>query len=387
VAAATIGLAAFAVTRWRAGAVAPVPTKAALDALVAERDALHTRGREMIIAAGEGSLAKAPQAGIMIGIPTSFTRSIVEQVVTGLFGETTLTLKNLKVHKEGQLKAKLLIKKRTLGEYVLDLKIHEVQGLLKPGKPTLVFGTNTIDIGLPVRLAEGTGNAELNFKWDSKGTANLVCGDTEVSRTIGGGVVPQDYSVKGSFGISADAQTLVLRPRFPDLAVRIFVDPSEEAWKLVEEVVKDRPKGCEIALGKVDVKDKLSGLLGKGFNVKIPQKIFKPIRLPAGISQSLEIQGIKLALEVKPAGVLVADDRIWYGADLNLRKEGAASQASAKPPSPKPPSARPASPKGPSPKPPATKQSAPRSPAPRSPSPRPPAPASPSPKAPDRSAS
>jgi hypothetical protein len=282
------------------------------------------------------------------------------------------------VHKEGQLKAKLLIKKRTLGEYTLDMKIHEVQGLLKPGKPTLAFGTNTIDIGLPVRLAEGTGNAELNFKWDSKGSANLVCGDTEVSRTIAGGVVPQDYSVKGSFGIAAAAETIVLRPRLPDLAVRIFVDPSEEAWKLVEEVVKGRPKGCEIALGKVDVKEKLSGLLGKGFNVKIPQKIFKPIRLPAGVSQSLEIQGVKMALEVKPAGVLVAGDRIWYGADLDLkahRPGTAPTKAAVGAPSPAPTAKR-ARPAG---RPAAKRPSAPPPTAESSPSPRPPSSRSPSP--------
>ena len=59
-------------------------------------------------------------------------------------------------------------------------------------------------------------------------------------------------------------------------------------------------------------------ILGKGFNVKIPQKLIKPVRLPAGIKQSLEIQGMKIALEVKPTGLLVASDRLWYGADITL---------------------------------------------------------------------
>jgi hypothetical protein len=119
---------------------------------------------------------------------------------------------------------------------------------------------------------------------------------------------------------------------------------------VVDEVVKARRKGCEIALNKVDVKAKLGEILGKGINVKIPQKIFKPIRLPAGVSQSLEIQGVKLALQVKPAGVLVADDRIWYGADLTLRahRPGSPTPAAAAPPSPaprpKPPSPPPPSP-------------------------------------------
>ena len=89
--------------------------------------------------------------------------------MTGLFGETTLTLTNLRVHKEGEVKAKMLIAKRKLGAYVLDVDIHEVQGVLKPGKPTLPFGRNAVEVTLPVRLADGTGQAELRFQWDSKG--------------------------------------------------------------------------------------------------------------------------------------------------------------------------------------------------------------------------
>ena len=89
-----------------------------------------------------------------------------------------------------------------------------------------------------------------------------------------------------------------------------------------DEVIRDRPKGCEIALDKVDVKDKLPSVLGRGFRVKIPQKIFKPIRMPAGVRQSLELQGLTLAVAAQPTGVLVADDRIWYGADVKIRSRG-----------------------------------------------------------------
>ena len=220
----------------------------------------------------------------MIGIPTSFTSSILEQVVTGLFGETTLTLRNLKVHKEGDVKAKMLIRKKRLGAYVLDVDIHEVQGILQPGKPTLQFARNRVEVTLPVHLAEGAGNAELRFEWDSKAmAAKVACGDLKVTRAVTGGVVPEDYVVNGQFEIASAGEAIVLTPSFPDLAVRIYVDPSEQAWAIVDEVVKARRKGCEIALNKVDIKEKLAGILGRGFNVKIPQKIFKPIKLPAGV--------------------------------------------------------------------------------------------------------
>ena len=93
--------------------------------------------------------------------------------------------------------------------------------------------------------------------------------------------------------------------------------------------MKERRKGCEIALTKVDIKAKLDGILGRGFNVRIPQKILKPVVLPAGVRQSLRVQGVDLALEVKPTGVLVAEDRLWYGADFDVRRK---SPGGAKPP-------------------------------------------------------
>ena len=125
---------------WRATAPPPPPTAEEFAALEAERDALQERFRVSVTKAGETSLAKAPRAGVMIGLPTGFARSIVEQVVTGLFGETTLTLRNLKVHKEGDVKAKLLFRKKQVGQFVLDVDIQETKGILKPGKPELSFG-------------------------------------------------------------------------------------------------------------------------------------------------------------------------------------------------------------------------------------------------------
>lgn len=314
------GVAGFVFLRTRPSDLPPPPTDAELQALLDRRDALQKRLAEVVVANGEKSVAKAPRGGVMIGIPTSFTRSILEQVVTGLFDELTLTLKNLKVHKAGEVKVKMVFGKKTVGHYVLDVQIHQVQGILRPGKPDVVFGKNRVAVSLPVKLAAGNGNADIRLKWDSKGlAANLVCGDTDVTKAVTGGVIPQDYRLGGAFKIASSGSALTLAPDFPEeLQVRIFVDPSEQAWQAVEEVVKAQRAGCEAVLNKIDIKEILGGLVGRGFNVKIPQKLIKPIRLPAGLKQSLDIQGLKLALEVKPTGLLVSDDRLWYGADISL---------------------------------------------------------------------
>jgi hypothetical protein len=319
-------VAGYAVRRSRPAA-GPPPTRERIAALVAERDALEGRLHDAMIAHGEESLGRAPNAGVMIGIPTTVTSAILGQVVTGLFGETTLTLRNLKAHAHGDVKAKLLFSTKTLGTFDLQVLIREVNGVLKPGAPSLTFGGGIVEVVLPVHLASGRGDASVHLAWDSQNAiADTVCGDVDVTRKVGGTVVPHDYTVKGRFLVSAEGDSIVLRPEFPDLAVRIYVDPSDQAWAVVDKIVKDRPKGCEIALSQIDIKKKLGGVLGKGFNVRIPQKIFKPVTLPAGMRQSLEIQGVQLALDVKPAGLLVASDRIWYGADLSIHANRTASR-------------------------------------------------------------
>jgi hypothetical protein len=212
---------------------------------------------------------------------------------------------------------KALVAKRTVGEYVLDVAIHDVMGVLKPGTPVLAFGTDRIGLRLPVSIAGGSGNASVHLAWDSKGlAANAICGDTDVTKAVSGSVVPADYLVEGGFGITASGDSVTLRPDFGELKVKITVEASEAAWKAVDEVIQAQGGACRSALEKIDLKAVLARLVGRGFNVKIPPKIFKPIRLPAGVRSSLKLQGVDLALHVKATGLTVTPDRIWYGANL-----------------------------------------------------------------------
>jgi hypothetical protein len=311
---------------------APPPTPEEISALRKKQEELNLRIRNALVAAGEKNLGKAPKAGILLGIPETFTRSIVQQVVTGLFRETTLTLRNIRVHKTGGVKVKMLLRKKQVGEFVLDVLVHEARGTLRPGEPRIDYGKAGIKLSLPVALAEGEGRARLAFKWDSKGlAANMVCGDLDTVEEVSGKVVPEQYHVEGVFGLSTDGTAITLKPDFGELAVRLYVDPSDQAWGVVDRVVSEQRAACREVLEKVDIKKILGNLLGKGFNIKIPKKIFKPIRLPAGVSQSLDLQGVRLDLAVKTTALVVTDDRLWYGAELRATKAGAKPAAPASP--------------------------------------------------------
>jgi len=317
-------------------ALPPPPSAEELARLDARRVALQNEVDALIRQDDQG-LGRAPEAGILVGMPTRLTQRVLGQVVTGLFGETTLTLKNLKASVSKDVRAKLLIRKRTIGHIDLSVDIHEVQGVLEPGEPTLTFGGNRVGIRLPVRVARGSGRATLHARWDSKGLANAVCGDVEVHPEVSGSVVPTDYLVEGAFHFAVRDGRIVLTPDFGELAVRLFVKASEESWQVVDKVVEERNAVCRTALNKVDLREQLEKVLGKGFSVKIPPKIFKPLSLPAGIEKSLEMQGVKLTLAVVPTNLVITPDRLWYGADVRAKGAKAPAPGLASPPPPPPP--------------------------------------------------
>ena len=116
--------------------------------------------------------------------------------------------------------------------------------------------------------------------------------------------------------MAVQGPALLLNPDFPELAVRLFVEPTDEAWKVVDEVIAEQRAGCRKVLEKIDIKKILGKILGKGFNIKIPPRVLRAVRLPAGLQQSLSVQGVKLNLGVQATDLRVAEDRLWYGANV-----------------------------------------------------------------------
>jgi hypothetical protein len=330
---AVLGVWGVVLYRWRFPPLPPAPTVAELEALNAERESLRLRFEEVFRAKGDQGFAEAPKAGLLIGIPTSFTRSIVEELVTGMLGDVTLTLRNVKAHHEGEVKVKGIFKKKTIGLYALQINLSEIVGHLKPGKPVLTFGGNRIGIVLPVNVPEARATATLHFKWDGKGFAGLVCGDMELTRDVAGRVVPTTYVVRGRFDLSQREGALVVDPEFGEVRINVRARPTDETWAVVEKILDEKGGACGLALDKVDVRKILERIVeGKGFNVKLPDKLFRPIRLPAGVQQSLEIQGVRLDVRVQGSALSISPTRFWYGADISTQRPGAAGVTEPPPP-------------------------------------------------------
>jgi hypothetical protein len=305
----------------------PAPTVAEIQALTEERRRLRDEFRALLTQHNILDLANAPPGNILVGVPTGFAQDLVGQMVRGLFSEVRLHLKNIKAHHEDDVKAKVVFTQK-LGHFIIDVDVKEIRALLKPSEPQLKFGGDKIGIRLPVTVADGRGTASVRFQWQGRGLAGAVCGDMDVNPDVSSEVKPASYTVAGEFLLAAEGETVVAKPRFGEVVLRIVLKPTEETWatlaSTVEDIKEDKKGVCRMAIKKIDVRSIVQKIIDKGFEVKLPSKLFRPISLPATVEQSVDIQGRTVKLDARPLGLRVTPFMLWYGVAMGAEAEARA---------------------------------------------------------------
>jgi len=317
---------------------------AALAAIVAyascrrdpEREALERLGRlrgrqEQLwkdfqsVVAEDPLLAEATvdKGEVVVALDDDFIERTVRDVAKRYLDRVELDLPlEVSVEKEGKVAVKKVLSFE--GTWKVNLVVHRVRGVLRALAPEVsVPEGDRIRLKLPVTLREGSGSATVRFTWDATGAASAVCRDFEVSREIEGQILPETYGFKGELRLAASDDSLVLRPSFPDARVRIKVDLTPASWDQVRAAIEEQDSlfKCGIALKPPEVLEKLRALVANGFNVKLPQSLFRTITLPASLRQSVEVQGRSFDLSVKPGGLRIAQGALWSSARVQLKRE------------------------------------------------------------------
>jgi hypothetical protein len=293
----------------REDASSPEELRAENQALERERDQLKTQLGELV--ARDRRLQGMPGSPVRVGVPTTLARTLIERVLAGFVDSVTLRLTNLKVHKAGTVK-----KVVSIGAYDLNVKIDEVTGRLKTGSPKVAFGGNQITLAMPVQVTSGQGDATIDFKWDGKNVSGAVCGDMEIQQKVSGTVKPDSYPVSGSLHLTTTTRQILANPKFPVLKIKLTVEPSPESWAAVQKILDDKSGVCGFVLDKVDIPGVLNGLIGRGFNVRLPTEKIKPMAIPVGIAPTLNVRGEPTTVSVKVGHLAITEHMIWLGAEV-----------------------------------------------------------------------
>lgn len=269
------------------------------------------------------ALSKVPPAAIVVGVPARFAESFAGDMVARLAPEIRLTLRDLKVVQEADVRGKILIGRSRLGRFTLRVDIDRAQARLRPGRPHVTIAGDRLKVVWPVSVAGGSGHGHVRFHWDGHGVAGAICGDVDIAGAIGGAVRPADYAFDGAFDLAIRDRALVARPMFADSKVTVQIEPDADTWRMVEDAIRRQGAICRRALGIAGVQDKIRGLVSRGFVVTLPGRLLREVTFPATM-EGLVADGGPARFDVRPVGITAADGALWYGADVTLTKAGAA---------------------------------------------------------------
>lgn len=306
-----LGLAVWVASLWRRHVRAVRVAE-----LTVTRDAL--KEQLAVLSARDPVLATLPDDDVLVGIPRRFAREALRQVAVGYLGHVEVALRDLRIHKSGSVSTKILFGHVTPGLYSLDLRIHEINGELEALRPKTHLHGQRIEVDMPVRIARGEGRATLVFDWDSRGLAGAVCGDFRATVPLAGKVVPRTYRAHGWIDVALDGETVTATPVFPGLVVNLRVEPSAATWAALEKVLGKQSAGCRTALKLVDHHALIEELLAKGFDVKVPQEIFQPMRRDLAFTRTVKLGGRDTLVRVLPRSLTAAPGYLWYGATVQL---------------------------------------------------------------------
>lgn len=286
---------------------------AEIQRLETEQDSLRARAAELV--ATDPRLMTLPRGDVVISVPTIFLRTVIQRVLGDVVENVTLRLSGIKAHV-----AKTVKKVIKIGEFVLDVEVHEVTGKLKLSAPDIQFGADRISLSLPIALAEGHGEATLHFIWDGKNVAGLTCGDMDVTEKLTATVVPANYTVSGSMSLAVVDNAILCTPVFPETRIRLRVQPSREAWATVNALLEEKHGVCGWVLDKVDVPGILEGIIQeKGINVKLPVDKIRPFLIPAGVQDSLTVGDDLFIFKTRTTTLRIEPDAILYSADVEMK--------------------------------------------------------------------
>jgi hypothetical protein len=281
-------------------------------------DRLERRLRE------QARLRDGAGESLLVGVPAGVAERLAGEAVAAFGSGIRVTLRDLRFRKSDEVQARLLLGTRSVGRFVLSVHVHEVRALLRPAKPRLAFGRDeTVGVTLPVAVEEGAGRARLRFKWDGRGVAGAVCGDVDVTHVVTATVPRRTHTLRGVFRLRLDGSVLVARPEFGDVELQLPIEPSAEAWALVERLIAQRGALCRAALSRADVPQKIRGVLARGVKVTLPRRLLeRPLRLPVAVEREVALPGRSLRVDVRPADLILTPARLWYGVRVELGNAG-----------------------------------------------------------------
>jgi hypothetical protein len=297
----------------------PAHTLAALEATHAR---LEERLDKALVKDPMVAAAFADTGQVVVTMRARLIEELFRAVAREYLDNVVLDLEDVNAHSSGEIRKDTFLGRVKIGEWDVLVDLEQMLGTLRVGTPTVALRPpDFLDIVLPVDVLESKGAATLRFRWDSKGVANAVCRDFEVTQRITGRVLGQTHQLKGALRLTSDGEAVMATPVFPDRRVRLRMDLSRESWAAIESALRAQNtfERCGMALKPDDVLQRLKAMAAQGIAVKLPRSVLRTVRLPASLRESVQLRNGEVSLALRALKLRVENATLWSSAEVQVR--------------------------------------------------------------------
>ncbi len=289
-------------------------------------DALHGRleaatAKDPLVAS-----AFADRGSVVVAIRSGLIEELAAKIATRYLDDVTVDLHDVKAKGGGEVRRKTFLGHVKVGSWNVNVELGGMIGDLRAGTPRVVLrAPNMIDLQIPVDVLETTGDATLDFSWDSSGLANVVCKDFTLNRGIRGRVLPQKHTLSGAMRLENTGTSLTATPIFPDRKIELRLDLTEASWAAVEQALRSQNTAdtCGALMKPEQALRFLKALAAKGVGVKLPRSIFRTVSLPARLRQEVTVNRRVLSLAVTGESLRIDGATLWSSASVHIQTAAA----------------------------------------------------------------
>jgi hypothetical protein len=298
----------------------PEPRAVDLEPLRRENADLHARLEKALERDPIATKVLDSDDQIVVAMRTTLVQDFFRVVARRYLDQVFVDLSSMRIDADGELRKRTLLGTMAVGHWKVELTMDDVKGTLRALAPEVRCARdNTIHLALPVDLQESRGSVTAHFTWSSEGVVKAVCHDFSLTRSLSGRVLPAHYSVAGMFQLSADADQVVARPHFPAHKFPLHVDLTPESWAEVRQALASQHSLDRCVVMDPDkVEAHLRELASRGFMVKLPDALFRTVRLPAAVEPQVTINDRPIALSIRTKDLQVTPETFWSGAAVHV---------------------------------------------------------------------
>jgi hypothetical protein len=285
-------------------------------------DHLHERLEKAAATEPLVAAAFADRGQVVLAIRSGLIEELAGNVARRYLDRVTVDLSGVEGHKSGQLRKKTLLGRIKIGEWSVSLDLGDLMGHLRAGSPRVgLRGPDLIDVELPVDVQETEGEGTLRFGWDSAGLANVACKDFEMTREIRGRVLAQRHLVSGALRLHNSGESLTATPVFPDRRIRLKLDLTARSWGVVEAALRsqDTSGKCGTLMNPDKGLEHLKELAARGITVRLPRSVFRTVRLPARLQNSVKVNRRTVGLRLAAESLRIETATLWASISVQVQ--------------------------------------------------------------------